>query len=129
MPLLEPSGIWYADHRDPTVHRPPLLLIHASCGSQQDWPAERRRLPEASAIAPDLPGHGRSKGPGRSSVGAYAADMVALLDELKLQQAVVVGFSMGAAAALLMALHHKARVAGLILIGAGAQIRVNPAIL
>jgi pimeloyl-ACP methyl ester carboxylesterase len=128
LPLLD-SGIWYADHRDPTVHRPALLLIHGAGGSHLDWPAELRRLPEASTLAPDLPGHGRSRGPGRASVGVYAADMVALLDALKLEQAIMLGFSMGAAVALLLALHHRARVAGLILLGAGAQIRVNPAIL
>lgn len=129
MPLLASSGIWYADQRDPTVYRPPLLLIHGAGGSHLDWPAELRRLPEASTLAPDLPGHGRSKGQGRTSVGAYAADMVALLDALKLDKAIMLGFSMGAAVALMLALHHRARVAGLILIGAGAQIRVNPAIL
>lgn len=126
---LTDSGIWYADHRDPTVHRTPVLLIHGAGGTHLDWPAELRRLPEASAIAPDLPGHGRSKGPGRASVSGYTADMIALLDELRLDQTIVLGFSMGAAVALIMALHHQARVAGLILIGAGAQITVNPAII
>lgn len=129
MPLLEPSGIWYADHRDPTVHHVPLLLIHGAGGSHLDWPAELRRLPEASTLAPDLPGHGRSRGTGRTSVGAYAADMVALLDALKLERAILLGFSMGAAVALMLALHHRVRVAGLILLGAGAQIRVNPVLL
>jgi pimeloyl-ACP methyl ester carboxylesterase len=127
LPLIE--HIWYADHRDPTVNRVPLLLIHGAGGSHLDWPAELRRLPEVSTIAPDLPGHGRSKGSGRTSISAYAADMVALLDALKIDQAIVFGFSMGAAVALLLALHHKTRVAGLILLGAGAQIRVNPVIL
>lgn len=129
MPLIEPSGIWYADHRDPTVHRPPLLLIHGAGGTHLDWPAELRRLPEASTLAPDLPGHGRSKGEGRDTISAYAADMVALLDTLKVQQAIMLGFSMGAAVALMLALHHKARVAGLILLGGGAQIQVDPALL
>ncbi|MBZ0300171.1 MAG: alpha/beta hydrolase [Anaerolineae bacterium] len=129
MPFVETSGIWYADHRDPTIHRLPVLLIHGAGGTHLDWPAELRRLPEANTLAPDLPGHGRSKGSGRNSVGAYAADMVTLLDELHLPRAIILGFSMGAAVALLLALHHKARVAGLILIGAGAQISVNPAIL
>lgn len=129
MPLLEPSGIWYADHRDPTVHRTPVLMIHGAGGSHLDWPAELRRMPEANAIVPDLPGHGRSKGPGRDSISAYAADMVALLDALKLQQVIVLGYSMGAAVALLLALHHKGRVAGMILLGGGAQIQVDAALL
>jgi pimeloyl-ACP methyl ester carboxylesterase len=113
-------GIWYADHRDPTLHRTPTLLIHGAGGTHLDWPAELRRLPEANALIPDLPGHGRSRGPGRSAVSAYAADMTALLDDLRLDRVFVLGFSMGAAVALLLALHHRARVAGLILIGGSA---------
>lgn len=126
---LSRSGIWYADHRDPTIHRTPVLLIHGAGGSHLDWPAEVRRLAEANAIAPDLPGHGRSKRPGRTTVSAYAGDMVALLDELSLQQAILLGFSMGAAVALTMALHYKAHVAGLILIGAAARFKVDAALL
>jgi pimeloyl-ACP methyl ester carboxylesterase len=129
LPLLEPSGIWYADHRSATNHRTPVLMIHGAGGSHLDWPAELRRMPEANAITPDLPGHGRSKGEGRDTISAYAADMVILLDALKLERVIVLGYSMGAAVALMMALHHKARVAGIILIGGGAQMKVNPAIL
>ncbi len=128
MPLTR-SGIWYADHRDPTMHRTPVLLIHGAGGSHLDWPAELRRMPEANALAPDLPGHGRSKGPGRTTISAYAGELIALLDELGLRQAILLGFSMGAAVALTMALHHKARVAGLILIGAGARLAVDSALL
>lgn len=43
MPRDEQSGIWYADHRDPTVHRIPLLLLHGAGGTHLDWPAELRR--------------------------------------------------------------------------------------
>ena len=40
MPLDKQTGVWYADHRDPTVHRPPLLMIHGAGGTHLDWPAE-----------------------------------------------------------------------------------------
>ena len=129
MPLNEQTGIWYADHRDPTVHRPPVLLIHGAGGTHLDWPAELRRLPEANAIAPDLPGHGRSKGLGFSTVGGYAAAMVALLDALRLEQVIVLGFSMGGAVAQMMALNEKPRVVGLILLSSGANLTVDPDIL
>ncbi len=129
MPREPHTGMWYADHRDPTVHRTPTVMIHGAGGSHLDWPAELRRLAEANAIAPDLPGHGRSAGPGRTALGAYAADVVALLDQLKVAQAVVLGFSMGGAIAQLIALHYPDRVAGLVLVGTGAQLNVNPAIL
>jgi pimeloyl-ACP methyl ester carboxylesterase len=129
MPLNEQTGIWYADHRDPIVHRTPVLMIHGAGGTHLDWPAELRRLPEANAITPDLPGHGRSKGPGFNTVGGYAAALIGLLDALKLQQVIVLGFSMGGAIAQMMALQHKARVAGLILLATSAKMTVHPDIL
>lgn len=131
MPLIETQhgAIWYADHRDPTAHLPVTLLVHGAGGSHLDWSAELRRLPEANAVVPDLPGHGRSPGASRQSIGGYAADMVALLDALKLDRAVVTGHSMGSAVALTMALHYPDRVMGLILIGGGTKLGVHPDLL
>ena len=127
MPLLD--NIWYADHRDPTVHRTPVLMIHGAGGSHLDWPAELRRMPEANAIIPDLPGHGRSEAPGHKTVGAYAADMVALLNALELQNVIVLGFSMGGAIAQMLALYHRQRISGMILIATAAKMPVDPALL
>ncbi len=131
MPLLQTASapIWYADHRDPTAHLPVTLLIHGAGGTHLDWPAELRRMPEANAIIPDLPGHGRSPEPGRASISAYAADMIALLDALKIQQAFIAGHSMGGGIAQTMALHYPQRVKGLILIGTSAKLGVHPDIL
>jgi pimeloyl-ACP methyl ester carboxylesterase len=121
--------IFYDDHRDPTVHRPPVLMVHGAGGSRVDWAAELARLPEANAIVPDLPGHGKSPPPGRQSVSAYAADMIALLDALKVPAAIIAGQSMGGAIAQTLALHSPDRVKGLILIGTGAKLGVHPDIL
>jgi pimeloyl-ACP methyl ester carboxylesterase len=131
MPLAETvkGSIWYEDNRDPTAHLPVTLMVHGAGATHLDWPAELRRLPEANAIVPDLPGHGRSPGPGRQSVGAYSADMVALLDALKITHAFIAGHSMGGAIALTMALTYPDRVAGLILVGTGAKLAVHPDIL
>jgi pimeloyl-ACP methyl ester carboxylesterase len=131
MPLAETvkGSVWFEDNRDPTVHAPVTLMIHGAGATHLDWPAELRRLPEANAIVPDLPGHGRSSGPGRQSVGAYAVDMVTLLDALKIRWAVIAGHSMGGAIALAMALNYRDRVAGLILVGTGAKLGVHPDIL
>jgi pimeloyl-ACP methyl ester carboxylesterase len=131
MPTIETAigAIWYEDNRDPTAHVPVTLMVHGAGATHLDWPAELRRLPEVNAITPDLPGHGRSPGPGRGSVGAYAADMIALLDALKIARAIVAGHSMGGAIALAMALTYPDRVSGLILIGTGAKLSVHPDIL
>jgi pimeloyl-ACP methyl ester carboxylesterase len=106
-----------------------LVLVHGAGGSHLDWPSPLRRLREANVYALDLPGHGRSEGPGRSSITAYRDFLLAFLDALGLERAVVVGHSMGGAIALEFSLHYPDRLAGLILVGSGARLRVLPAIL
>lgn len=131
MPQIETTQglIWYADHRDPIAHRPVTVMIHGAGGTHLDWPAELRRLPEANAIIPDLPGHGKSPGSGHQSITAYATSIVALLDALHISKAVIAGHSMGGATAQTIALMHPDRVLGLILAGTGAKLGVHPDIL
>ncbi|MEZ4671359.1 MAG: alpha/beta hydrolase [Anaerolineae bacterium] len=121
--------IWYADHRDPTMHMPTTLVMHGAGGSHLDWPSEIRRMPELNALAIDLPGHGRSPGKGRTTVGAYAEDMIAFMDALNLKRAILLGHSMGGAIAQTIALYHPERVQGLILAGTGAKLGVHPDLL
>jgi len=107
----------------------PGVLIHGAGGCRLDWPAELRRLDGRPTYTLDLPGHGRSDGPAKDSISAYRQWVLQLLDHLMLEQAVLVGHSMGAGIALDVALEAPKRVAGLILIGAGARLRVAPALL
>jgi pimeloyl-ACP methyl ester carboxylesterase len=86
-------------------------------------------MPEASAIVVDLPGHGRSPGPARQNIGAYANDVFALMDTLKIGRAIFGGHSMGGAIALMLALTMPERTRGLILVGTGAKLAVHPDIL
>jgi len=72
----------------------------------------------------DLPGHGNSNGLGRQEILEYSRAVVEFLKALRLGSAVVVGFSMGSAIALSLALQYRKRVLGLGLIGAGAKMRV-----
>ncbi len=52
-----------------------------------------------------------------------------MLDALGVERTVVGGHSMGGAIAQVMAIDHAERVAGLILVGTGAKLRVAPAVL
>jgi pimeloyl-ACP methyl ester carboxylesterase len=65
----------------------------------------------------DARGHGSSRTgpPGNISLKTSADDLLALLDHLKIPQAIVGGISMGAAIALNFATRHPERVKGLIL--------------
>ncbi len=77
----------------------------------------------------DLPGHGKSAGPGEQSIPVYADHLEAWMQALGLSRAVLVGHSMGGAIAMQMALQAPEKVAGLGLIATGARLRVHPQIL
>jgi len=114
---------------------PPLVLLHGAGGSHNDWPQSWRKSASASALsefpiyALDLPGHGHSDPPGRSSIDDYAQDVVGFIDMLGLQKVAIVGHSMGGAIAQAIGGQQPRSLAGLVLIGTGAQLPVNPMIL
>jgi len=130
-PLVETAvgPIWLAQSGRNLLERPPLLLIHGAGGSHLHWPAQLRRLPKTRVLALDLPGHGRSPEPGRDTIAAYVTAVLSLLDALEIERAVFCGHSMGGAISQWAALEYPERVAGLVLVGAGAKLRVAPAIL
>ncbi len=110
-------------------HKPPLLLIHGAGGMHMHWPAELRRLPDWTVYALDLPGHGKSEGPGRDSVTGYREVVAQFCRATGLEQVVLIGHSMGGAIVQDVALHDPGRVAGLVLVGTGARLKVAPAIM
>ncbi len=113
---------------DPTRKRN-LILVHGAGGDHTHWPAELRRLPGINVYALDLPGHGRSGGQGRTSVADYANGVHLFAQTLKLEPASVVGHSMGGAIAQTLALRQSTWLDRVVLIGAGARLRVHTLIL
>jgi pimeloyl-ACP methyl ester carboxylesterase len=79
--------------------------------------------------AVDLPGHGDSGGNPETTISGYASRLVAWMDALELRKVVLVGHSMGGAISQSIALDYPNRVAGLVLVGSGAKLRVHPQIL
>lgn len=76
----------------------PVLLIHGFPLSRGMWRPQIEALTKAGyrVIVPDLPGFGESPPlNGSVSMAAYADAVVALLDQLGIEQAVVGGMSMG----------------------------------
>ena len=107
----------------------PLILIHGAGGSHEDWPATLRQSDQLPVLALDLPGHGRSPGPGRATVEAYADCMLAFMDTLSIEKADLAGHSMGGAIAQQIALSHPERVDRMILVATGARLAVNAQII
>jgi pimeloyl-ACP methyl ester carboxylesterase len=131
MPHTNVTGekIFYFHHQDDPKGQRTLVFVHGAGGSHLNWPPQLRRLAGANTYALDLPGRGKSEGQGRTSISAYADFLAAFLDTLGLEKAILVGHSMGGATALDFALRHPERLAGLVLVGSGARLRVAPAIL
>jgi len=108
---------------------PSMVLVHGAGGSHLHWPPELRRLAGVSVYDLDLPGHGRSEGKGCDTIACYAEIVAAFLHALGIEQAIIMGHSMGGGIAQTMALDFADCVAGLVLVGTGARLRVAPAIL
>jgi pimeloyl-ACP methyl ester carboxylesterase len=130
MPAIHLDGrvLYYTQKKADSTSYPPLVLIHGAGGSRLDWPAELRRLPGPRVIALDLSGHGRSTGTGHTDTQRYADEVCALLDALHIKRAVIAGHSMGGAIAQQIGIHHPAYAAGLILLGTGSKLPIDPSL-
>ncbi len=98
-----------------------LLLIHGMAGSSATW---RAVIPALSkkyrVVAPDLLGHGESTKPrGDYSLGAFAASLRDLLDELGIDRATVIGQSLGGGVAMQFTYQHRDYCERLALISSG----------
>src|SRR5512140_2077141 len=130
MPSLDLNGerIYYALHRNRSGEVP-VLLIHGAAENHLIWPAGLRRLSAASVYAIDLPGHGRSSGPGYSTIVEYTDWVVSFMEVARLDRAILIGHSMGGAIAQLCALKHPDLFSGLVLVATSARLRVAPQLL
>ena len=124
MPFVK--GIHYSFHQSKEIDpsRLPLILIHGAGGSFLSFHPYLRRLQGETIYAPDLPGHGKSEGAGKSSIQEYADDIAHFMDSLHIEVAVIVGLSMGSGIALTLALKYPHKVKALALMGGGAKLRV-----
>jgi pimeloyl-ACP methyl ester carboxylesterase len=100
---------------------PPLLLLHGIGNSAQTWAGVLDRLAaHHTVLAPDLLGHGSSDKPrGDYSIAGYANGMRDLLSVLDIEQATVVGHSLGGGIALQFAYQFPERCQRVVLVGSG----------
>ena len=114
---VEGSQLYYEIHgHGPRV----LVFIH---GILMDSNMNRRLATDLAAtghrvILLDMPGHGLSERPKRASfhrMDTYAEHVVALLDHLGIERAVVGGVSLGANVSLLVAAQAPERLQGMVL--------------
>ena len=98
---------------------PPVVLLHGFTGAGDTWDALRVALGHTrTVVAVDLPGHGRSTAPvhpARYRLARFADDLRRVLDALAIDRTALLGYSLGARAALRFALAHGDRVTALVL--------------
>jgi pimeloyl-ACP methyl ester carboxylesterase len=99
----------------------PVVLLHGLTATRRYVVMGSRALERSGhlVVSYDARGHGRSSPAPEPDAYGYellAGDLVAVLDELELERAVLAGASMGAHTALALALARPERVAGLVLI-------------
>ena len=116
MPTIHVNNINLA--YDDTGSGPAVVLIHGYPFNRSLWGEQVSALADHyRVVTPDLRGHGESDGAsGASTMKLMAEDVVALMDELQIDRAVIGGLSMGGYVALAFAERHKNRLAGLGLI-------------
>lgn len=106
-----------------------LVFIHGAGGSGSFWKAQIDALADkANTLALDLPGHGRSDGPGKNKIEDYAQIVNEFVNELKIPNPIPCGVSMGGAIAQQLLMDFARRYPAGILMGTGARMAVAPAI-
>ncbi|GAB3178835.1 alpha/beta hydrolase [Nesterenkonia halophila] len=99
---------------------PPLVLLHGGGLDHRLWRHQIDAGLPRPTIALDARGHGWTESP-PGATHRPCDDVVAALDALGVDRAVLVGLSMGAATAVDAALEHPERVAGVVACGAGTS--------
>jgi pimeloyl-ACP methyl ester carboxylesterase len=108
---------------------PAVLFIHGLLGTNQNWTHLVSCLEaDHRVLLPDLFGHGASDKPmGDYSLGAHAATLRDLLDELQVAKVTLVGHSLGGGIALQFCYLFPERVDRLVLVASGGLGRaVSP---
>jgi len=95
----------------------PIVLIHGFPFDHHLWDRQVEILADHHrVITPDLRGFGQSDAPeGPYTMTQYAADIIALLDLLQIDRAIIAGLSMGGYISLAIAEQYPERLDGLVL--------------
>jgi pimeloyl-ACP methyl ester carboxylesterase len=102
----------------------PILCVHGITANCRCWDNLAAALvPDYHVMAMDLRGRGRSEKPAEGySLGHHVRDIECLLDDLNIDQAVIMGHSLGAFIGLAFAAQFPQRVERLILVDGGGDL-------
>jgi pimeloyl-ACP methyl ester carboxylesterase len=113
---IDGLALWY----DERGSGEPLILLHGGMGGSEMFGANLDRLAAGRRlIIVDLPGHGHSAVPGRPLRYEEMADQIAgLIGHLGLEQADLMGLSLGGGVALRAAIQHPGLIRRLVVVSA-----------
>ena len=119
----------YVEQGDP--ESVPVILLHGLSDSWRSYEPLLPEMPESiCAVALTQRGHGDADRPeGGYAVHDFVADLAAFLDALDLEQAVIVGHSMGSVIAAQFAGAYPERTLGLVLMAGFYRFQENPVIV
>jgi pimeloyl-ACP methyl ester carboxylesterase len=105
----------------------PTLLIHGYTDNSRSWSLLAPYLKHRRLLAIDLRGHGKSDAPPCCyDYADFADDAAEFLDAMKVQQADVIGHSLGSMVAQLLAAQHPEKVRDLVLISSTTGFTGGP---
>ncbi|RNC71369.1 MAG: alpha/beta fold hydrolase [Desulfuromonadales bacterium] len=105
----------------------PLVLVHGWAMSGTVWAFQNELAASFRLITADLRGHGGSSASETDySFAAFAADLAALFDHLRLERAALLGWSLGAQVALEAIRHLNDRVAALVIVAGTPRFTAAP---
>src|SRR5690242_4173538 len=121
MPTIDLDGV--SLHFTDEGSGEPVVLIHGFPLSSELWKPQRAALSaDYRVIAPDLRGFGSSDPPHHEmSMGAYADDVVAIMDALGIPQATIAGLSMGGYVLMALLRRHPNRARAVMLLATRAS--------
>jgi 3-oxoadipate enol-lactonase len=124
MAFLQTANFVLHYRTDGTMGKPVILFANSLGSDLRIWDGVVERLAaEYFLVRYDLRGHGLSEAPAPPySVTDLAGDIVTILDELKIAQAIVCGVSVGGLIAQAIAVNYPERVRALVLSDTGAKI-------
>jgi pimeloyl-ACP methyl ester carboxylesterase len=103
-----------------------VLAIHGITSNGMIWRPVAREVAsttQLAVLAPDLRGRGDNAAlSGPYGLASHVSDMLAVLDHVGAERAILVGHSMGAYVAARIAAEHPERTAGLVLVDGGTHV-------
>ena len=121
----------YTGSRPIDAGKPAIVFVHGAASDHSVWALQSRYFAHHgfNVLAVDLPAHGRSGGAALASVEAIADWIPQVLEAAGIEQAALVGHSLGSLAALACAARHADRITKIALLGPAAPMLVSDELL